>query len=59
MRYHKYKNKPGGYYRKRNRWGGYSTIPGDIFVPPSGGCLGCLLPCLSIVVVVGLFVIVL
>ena len=59
MRYHKYKHKPGGYYRKRNRLGGFSTIPGRYFVPVSGGCLGCMLPCVSVIVVIGIILILL
>ena len=48
MRYHKYKHKPGGYYVRRNRFGRYSTIPEKNFNPFMGGCLGCLIPCLSL-----------
>ena len=55
MRYHKYKYKPGGYIRKRNRLGGFSTIQSKNFAPVGGGCLGCLIPCMSVpVIIVGL-----
>ena len=57
MRYHKYKHKPGGYIRKRNRLGGFSTIPGKYYAPPGCGCCGCLLPCITSVIVIGLIII--
>lgn len=41
MRYHKYKNKSGGYYRGRSRAGRYYTRPS-----------GCLLPVLIIILVI-------
>ena len=58
MRYHKYKHKPGGYYVKRNRFGKYSTIPEKNVGLNATGCLGCLLPCLSVsAIIAGLFII--
>ena len=57
MRYHKYKNKPGGYYVKRNRLGGFSTIQEkNMAVPGCSGCsgCGCLLSCLFCIVIIGL-----
>ena len=59
MRYHKYKHKPGGYFVKRNRFGKYSTIPAKNVGLASGGCLGCLMPCLAIPVIIGLLIILL
>ena len=59
MRYHKYKHKPGGYIRKRNRLGGFSTIQSKNFAP-IGGCLGCLIPCLSVpMIILWLFIVLL
>ncbi len=58
MRYHKYKHKPGGYYVKRNRFGKYSTIPEKNVGPFVGGCLGCLIPCLSVsAIIIGLIIV--
>lgn len=44
MAYHRYKYKPGGYYRNRNRYGRYST---------SNGCLTLALLVFGIVSVIG------
>ncbi len=33
MRYHKYKNKPGGYYRGRSRSGRYYTRSSGCLLP--------------------------
>ena len=59
MRDHKYKHKPGGYFVKRNRFGKYSTIPAKNVGLAGGGCLGCLIPCLSIPVIIGLLIVLL
>lgn len=55
MRYHNYKHKPGGYIRRRNRFGGYSTIPNAHKIM-GGGCCGCLIPCLCSVFVIGMII---
>ncbi|MDR7856319.1 hypothetical protein [Tissierella sp.] len=33
MRYHRYKNKHGGYYRGRSRYGRYYTRPSGCLLP--------------------------
>ncbi|MEY8416686.1 hypothetical protein AAK964_10325 [Tissierella praeacuta] len=33
MRYHRYKNKRGGYYRGRSRYGRYYTRPSGCLLP--------------------------
>lgn len=43
MRYHSYKNKPGGYWRGRSRAGGFYTRSG-------AGCGGCLMSILAFLV---------
>lgn len=49
MGYHKYKNKSGGYYRGRSRYGRYYTRPS-----------GCLLPILiftvAVIIVISLLI---
>lgn len=57
MRYHKYKHKPGGYIKKRNRLGGISIINSKNFASVIRGYLGCLLPCMSIPAIIGLLII--
>ncbi len=44
MRYHKYKNKSGGYFRGRSRVGRYYTRQ------------GCLLPILSTTIFIGIMI---
>ena len=46
MGYHKYKNKPGGYYRGRSRRGRYYTSQ------------GCLIPIINVMLIIFLIILI-